>query len=424
MGHETASHARDEGRDRLARKAGDTTVHDNAASIDMPRMRAYRLGRLQDQLKRQDYGAALLFDSVNIRYASGTTNAQIFNFHTPSRCLFVPAEGLCVLFDQEGWAGPALKLGTVGEIRTMPTFAHFYAGPRGADQAERLAVQIADLMAQHAGRNRRLAIDRIEATAIAALQSKGLALVDGQVSIERARSIKSPEEIACILASITVAETAIAEMREALRPGMTENELFSILHQVNIANGGEWCEYRLLASGGRTNPWGQEASDRVIRAGELVAFDTGMVGPYGYATDMSRTIFCHPGTPSAEQRRLYGIAHENLHCNLALIRPGMSFREFTEKAWVIPDEFVKNRYPTPAHGIGMTDEYPMIAHLHDWEERGYDGTIEPGMTLSVESYIGSERGAEGVKLEEQILVTDSGIQRLSTFPYEDELMPR
>ena len=410
-------------RDRLARKAGDTTVHDNEASLDTPRMRAYRLARLQEQLKRADYGAALLFDSVNIRYASGTTNSQIFNFHTPSRCLFVPAEGLSLLFDQEGWAGPALSLGTIGEVRNMPTFAHFYAGPRGAEQAMRLAEQVDALLTQHAGRNRCLAVDRIEATAIAALQSKGITLVDGQVPIEHARSIKSTDEVACILASITVAETGIARMREALRPGMTENELFSILHQVNVSNGGEWCEYRLLASGGRTNPWGQECSDRVIRAGELVAFDTGMVGPYGYATDMSRTLFCHPGVPSVEQRRLYGIAHENLHYNLELVRPGISFHTFTEKAWKIPDEFVKNRYPTPAHGIGMTDEYPMIAHLHDWDERGYDGIIEPGMTLSVESYIGSEHGVEGVKLEEQILVTDTGYQRLSTFPFEAELMP-
>lgn len=410
-------------RDRLARKAGDTIVHDNEASLETGRMRLYRLRRLQEQLKRADYGAALLFDSVNIRYATGTTNAQIFNFHTPSRCLFVPAEGLSVLFDQEGWANTALGLGTIGEVRNMPTFAHFYSGPRSAEQAVRLADQVHELLAKHAGGNRRLAVDRIEASAITALQAKDITLVDGQVPVEHARMIKSMDEVACILASITVAETGIARMREALRPGMTENELFSILHQVNISHGGEWCEYRLLASGGRTNPWGQECGDRVIRAGELVAFDTGMVGPYGYATDMSRTLFCHPGVPSAEQKRLYGIAYENLHYNLDLVRPGMSFREYSEKAWKIPDEFVKNRYPTPAHGIGMTDEYPMIAHPQDWAERGYDGTIQPGMTMSVESYIGSEFGIEGVKLEEQILVTEAGYQRLSTFPFEAELMP-
>ena len=89
---------------------------------------------------------------------------------------------------------------------------------------------------------------------------------------EHARAIKSEDEIWCILGSIAVAETGIGRMRAALAPGMTENELFAILHHTNIAMGGEWCEYRLLASGGRTNPWGQECSDKMIRAGELVAF--------------------------------------------------------------------------------------------------------------------------------------------------------
>jgi Xaa-Pro dipeptidase len=104
------------------------------------------------------------------------------------------------------------------------------------------------------------------------------------------------------------------------------------------------------------------------------------------------------------------------------VRAGLGFREFAEKAWVLPDEFVKHRYPTPIHGIGMTDEWPMVKHLIDWEEHGYDGVFEAGMTVSVESFIGSEYGVEGVKLEEQILITETGYQRLSTYPYDDRLL--
>jgi len=304
----------------------------------------------------------------------------------------------------------------------MPTFSYFYAAERVEEHAGRMADIIVDQLARHAGDNRRLSLDRVEPALVNALIAMGVTLADAQGPIERARAIKFQDEIACILTSITVAETGIARMAEALRPGMTENELFSILHQTNIANGGDWNEYRLLASGARTNPWGQECSDKVIRAGELVAFDTGMVGRYGYATDMSRTIFCDPGRPTDEQKRLYGLAFENLHYNLDLVRPGIGFREYVEKAWVLPDEFVKNRYPTPIHGIGMTDEWPMVKHLMDWGDQGYDGVFEPGMTVSVESYLGSEHGVEGVKLEEQILITESGYQRLSTFPFDDTLL--
>ena len=94
----------------------------------------------------------------------------------------------------------------------------------------------------------------------------------------------------------------MAKMREELRPGITENQLWSHLHQVNIALGGEWIETRLLNSGGRTNPWFQESSDRVIRAGELVSFDTDLIGPFGYCSDLSRTFYCGHGRPTGEQQ--------------------------------------------------------------------------------------------------------------------------
>ena len=408
--------------ERLMLKSRGLAINDSEAQPDMGRLRAYRLGRIQAEVRARDLGGLLLFDSVNIRYASGTSNAQIFNFHTPSRALFVPPEGKCVLFDQPGWGGAVTALGTVAEVRDLPTAAYFYAGPRVAELAARLADEVAELLATAAGKLRRLGVDRIEPALVAALQSRGVTLGYAQEPMEHARAIKSEDEIWCILGSIAIAETGIGRMRVALAPGMTENELFAILHHTNIAMGGEWCEYRLLASGGRTNPWGQECSDKMIRAGELVAFDTGMIGPFGYATDMSRTLYCGPGRPSAEQRRLYRLAYENIQFNLELVRPGVSFREFSEKGWKLPDEFVKNRYPTPAHGIGMTDEWPMIAFPQDWEAHGYDGVIEPGMTLSVESYIGADGGAEGVKLEEQVLVTPQGCRRLSSFPFEEALL--
>lgn len=78
-------------------------------------------------------------------------------------------------------------------------------------------------------------------------------------------------------------------MQHALRPGITENQLWSLLHQANIELGGEWIETRLLSSGGRTNPWFQEASDRVICPRDFVCFDTDLIGPFGYCCDVSRT---------------------------------------------------------------------------------------------------------------------------------------
>src|SRR3546814_1482846 len=114
---------------------------------------------------------------------------------------------------------------------------------------------------------------------------------------------------------------------------MTENALWSILNQVNAARGGEWIETRLLAAGPRSNPWFHECGDAVIAAGDFVSFDTDMIGPYGYCADVSRSFLCGDGRPSDAQRRLYGLAWEQIHFNLQLLRPGLGFRELAERSW-------------------------------------------------------------------------------------------
>lgn len=70
----------------------------------------------------------------------------------------------------------------------------------------------------------------------------------------------------------------------------------------------------------------------------------------------------------------------------------------------------------------MTGEHPYLYHRGAFAEAGYGGVIEPGMTLCVESYIGEEGGADGVKLEQQALVTETGIELLSRFPFEESLL--
>ena len=107
---------------------------------------------------------------------------------------------------------------------------------------------------------------------------------------------------------------------------------------------------------------------------------------------------------------------------MSIIEPGMTFEEYAHKAWNLPDEFASNRYYLSAHGVGMTGEYPYLYHGQDFDEWGYDGVIEPNMTLCVESYIGAAGEAEGVKLEEQIVVTGTGTKLLSNFPFEEDLL--
>jgi Xaa-Pro dipeptidase len=406
----------------LARNVPGWSVKDWEKGIDVERMRRYRMERVQEQVRQRGLAGIILFGGVNVRYATGTRWAQIYNLHSPFRCAWVPAQGKVTMFDWERAHGGDGMPDIIDAVHDAIVFTYFPAGDRAGEFADRWAGEMAALIRRDGGARPRVAIDICEPIAMLALMAQGIEIVSGEEVIEQACAIKTRDEITLILQTITIAEAGLARVRENLRPGITENELWAELHHENIRNGGEWVEYRLAGSGGRTNPWGQECSDRMIRAGEFFAIDTGMIGPWGYGADMSRTFHCKPGKPTEEQRRLYRTAWENIQHNLPLIRAGLTFRELSERAYRLPDEFWEQRYAMPFHGMGMGDEWPSIPYFRDWERAGYDGVLEAGMVITVESYIGAVGGTDGVKLEEMVLVTEEGHQLLTTFPFEDELL--
>ncbi|PTL37616.1 peptidase M24 [Alkalicoccus saliphilus] len=385
-------------------------------------MRQYRLGRVREQLKALGYGGIVIFDPVNLRYATGSRNMQVFMLRNPARYAFIPVEGPVTLFDFPNCEHLSDGIETIDEVRPATTLSYVASGENLYKNARDWAKEIADLFRTHAGEKEKLAIDYVPAVGAIELAKEGIDIVDGQEPIEHARSIKSEQEIQAMKISVKTAEEGMIRMQQALEPGITENELWANLHNVNISQGGDYIETRLLSSGSRTNPWFQECSDKVIQDGELVAFDTDMNGPFGYFTDISRTFYCGQGEPTDEQKRLYQTAYKQIQNNIELLKPGMSFREYSEKSWQIPDEFFPNRYFTVAHGTGLSGEYPYIVYPQDFEEKGYDGIIQPNMVLSVESYIGSPGGKEGVKLEEQLLVTEDGVENFSDFPFEEKLL--
>jgi Xaa-Pro aminopeptidase len=386
------------------------------AAIDERTLRADRLARLRAQLVAHDYGAALLSDPLNIRYATGSRNMAVWTLHAPGRYVFVPVEGPVVMFEYGTSRHLSEGLDTVDEVRTGVSAFYFIAGPRIAEKTELWARDIIELMHLYGGSDMRLAVDRCEPWNARHLLDAGISLFDAQEAIEKARMIKTPEELQCMQLAMDVCDVAVERMRRTVRPGLTENQLWAVLHETNAAHDGEWIECRLLTSGPRTNPWFQESGNRVIEAGDLVAFDTDMVGPTGYLADISRAFVCPGRAATGAQRTLYDTAHEQLLTNIELLRPGLSFREFGERCWPVPERYLANRYMMMVHGAGMVDESPTVAYAVDFADWGYDGVFEENMVVCVESYIGEVGGREGVKLEEEVLITATGAVPLSRSP--------
>jgi len=389
---------------------------------NLERIRHTRLKRLCAELHKHDYAGALLFDPLNIRYATDSTNMQLWVAHNPSRAVFVSTDGYMVLWDFHGCDHLSSYLPLVREVRHGAGFFYFLAGDKEDASAQSFAGVVDDLMRQHSGSNRRLAVDKIEVAGANALKALGVEINSGQQVCEHARLIKSADEIHAMRCAMATCEISVAAMREALEPGIAETELWAVLHAQNIKRGGEWIETRILSSGPRTNPWMQEAGPRKIGDGDLLAFDTDLIGPYGMCADISRTWFCGDGQPSAEQRRLHHIAHDHIMNNMELLKPGIRFTELTEKGKRLPDEFIEQRYGVMMHGVGLCDEFPSIHYPEDFMHGAFDYVLEPGMTLCVEAYIGAVGGKHGVKLEDQVLITDTGFENLTQCPFDDRLM--
>jgi Xaa-Pro dipeptidase len=383
--------------------------------INFTKLRAYRLDRVKKELEKKNLEACILFDPVNVRYALDTVNMSVYNMHNLTRYCFVPVNGPVILYEYFNCEGLSNHLNLIDEIRPAITWDYFSNGDQAGIQLEKWINEIKDLSNSYF-KNKKLAIDVVNGPAVSALNKAGIEIVDAKLVLEQARVIKSPEELKCMKAAIEVCEIGINKMREELKAGMTEDELWSILHKTNIEHGGEWIECRILSSGERTNPWMQESSNKIIQRGEIVSFDTDMVGPYGYCADISRT-FVEGHKFNEEQKKLYQIAVEHIKHNSRLIKPGMSFKEFTEKSWKLPNEYYGNRYSCMVHGIGLCDEWPMIRYPTDGGQR--EGSFEKNMTITVETYIGKVGGKEGVKLEQQYLVGENGLELMSHHPLED-----
>ena len=383
-------------------------LHEDEINFD--RLRSYRLDRVKKELAKRDIGACILFDPVNVRYSLDTTNMSIYNMHNLTRYCFIPVNGPVILYEYFNCEHLAKHLTLIDEIRPGITWDYFSVGDQVEDQLNKWTGEVENLMNLHCGKNKRLAIDVSNGPGILALNKIGLEILDGKEILEQARKIKSKEEIQCIKASMEVCEKGVRLMRKELKAGMTEDELWALLHKINIENGGEWIEGRILSSGPRTNPWMQEASNRIIQQNEIVSFDTDMVGPYGYCADISRA-FVEGNKFNSEQKKIYQMAINHIHHNAELIKPGLSFKEFVTKSWVLPEAYYGNRYPCIVHGIGLCDEWPMVKYPTEVTDK--KGQFEKDMTITVESYIGEVGGKEGVKLEQQYLIKENGLELLS-----------
>jgi Xaa-Pro aminopeptidase len=392
----------------------------NLSEISFERLRAGRLARLQAAMRHHDLPACLLYNTANIRYATGVDVMGVWTAGTFARYCIVPAEGGPVLFEYKGSVHVSQKL--VRDVR--PAYGWQYGGRQAPDKAREWARSIRSVLRELGLEGERLAVDKLDLVGFLALQEAGLTLVDAGPATVDAREVKTPEEIELMVINGSIGDAMLADFEAAIRPGIREYELLAVLSDALLRRHGEFLFTRLVASGRNTNPWLSEAHDKIVMPGDLVGVDTDANGYEGYVIDVSRTFLCGDD-PTPEQKEAYRVAFDCVMGMLELVRPGLSFAEFAERAPRLPEAYRALRYPTMVHQAGLEDEGPGIPYPDD--DRGPrrimpERELRENMVLCLECYAGRVDAPFGVKLEDQVVVTRDGARLLGTYPYDVKLL--
>ncbi len=369
-------------------------------------------------MRRHGIDVALFFNPANVRYATGTTVMTIYCTGSFVRCAVAAAEGEPILFEHPNSVHLTSRI--VRDVRPMHSWES--TGPHALREAAVWASEVLEAVRALGAEESRLAVDRLAPPAFLALQERGVELVDAGPITMDAREIKTPEEIELFKLSGAMCLEALADLEDALGPGVRERELLAIFTESLLRRGGEHLITRAVVSGPNTNPCNVEAGERIVEPGDLVFVDTDANCYEGYFIDISRTFLAGDLAPTPSQREAYRCAYELVMAMVQLARPGVRFEDFARRAPAVPKKYASQRYECLAHSAGLEDEGPFIPFPDDATQPMPDKEIAEGMVLCMESYVG-ERGASfGVKLEEQVLVTADGPLSLCPYPYADALL--
>ena len=384
--------------------------------LDGAALRAGRLERLQSAMAAHGAETCLFFNQANVRYATGSAAMTVYSDSAFVRCALVPVDGSPVLFEHPKLVERARTV--AADVRPMHAW-EFTDDP--ASHAAVWAAEIVDATRELGASLPVVFVDKLGAPAIGALGEAGVSIADAAPITLDAREVKTPEELQVIERNGEIGVRMVAAFERALEPGVRERDLLAEVTDVLLRSGGEHLISRACVSGPNTNPWNLEASDRAVEPGDLAFVDTDAIGPEGYLIDVSRTFLCGDGPPSRAQRDAYRAAYEWLMGALPELRAGRTMRELSERFPHLADRYLAQRYEVLAHQAGLEDEGPSVAYPEDEQPNG-DRVMKEGSVVCLEVYAGEVGGTDGVKLEEQVVVTEGEPRILVPYPFSETLL--
>lgn len=354
--------------------------------------------RLREAMARAGVERVALVPGANLFYLTG------LHFHRMER----PIVALFPLKGDPALILPALE---VEKARAAPIPWRLFPytdeeGPAGAFQAAAEAL---------GGIGRPIAVEilamRVLEWSLLAQAFRPPEQVPAEPLLASLRMVKEAAEIAAMRRAVSVAEEALRRWLAEVRIGMSEREAARRLIQAGLAAGADAMAFEpIVVAGPNAALPHATPSDRPIGPGELVIVDFGVVVD-GYVSDITRTFAA--GVPDPELVRIYEVVREANEAGRAAVRPGIPAEAVDRAARAVVEAAGHGPYflHRTGHGLGLeVHEPPYIV-------AGDTTLLQPGMTFTVEPGIYLP-GKGGVRIEDDVVVTETGGESLTTFPRE------
>ncbi len=387
--------------------------------VDFDRLRKYRIGRAKDSLNASGCGSFLLFDFYNIRYTTQSWVGGALG-DKMTRYALLARGGEPMLWDfgsavrHHKLYSPWLK-----EENNRPGML----GMRGAvaPSAGLMVAAVKEIkgLLEDAGvANEPVGIDIVEPAFLFEMQRQGLIVVDAQQFMLDARLIKNSDEIMLLNQAAAMVDGVYQDIVDVLKPGIRENQIVALANKRLYEMGSDQVEAINAISGERCNPHPHNFTDRLIRPGDQAFFD--IIHSFnGYRTCYYRTFAV--GSATNPQRDAYTKAREWMDAAIDAVKVGVGTDDIA-RVWPKAEDFGFDSELAAfglqfGHGLGLgLHERPIISRLNSLEN---PVEIQPGMVFALETYCPASDGFSAARIEEEVVVTENGIQILTKFPAQE-----
>lgn len=405
----------------LPRQLYGVAATDWQERINIDRMRRDRLARAKEMMAKHDLGGLILFVGENVRYVTGVFQGFWKNNIFIRYCV-LPRGGEPVLFETIGSDLHCARMDAPwlqGRIR--PAITWKWAETAEESMVKSMAHSIAEVLKEHGVDKERIGIDIMDIRAYQALTDIGLNIVNAWPAMSEARVVKTADEIECLKTSSAYGDAAMwRAIHEWAKPGVKESFICAKVNEFLYEEGFDFVYDIIVASGGNTSPYRRWHTDKILRQGDLVIIDINAIGPQGYFVDFVR-CFKVAGKPTQKEKDLYRETLDSLRAAIGEFRPGATTDAVAGKFPVYDDDKYRSvSLQQFAHSIGLSlYEGMWISRAYSLE---YPVEIKQNMCFACETFAGHPGLEQTVRLEEDLVVTDQGVELLTKCPLEEDFL--